>query len=148
MAKYLDTGKKVLTDVLFRASESVLLTGDVSDYLDAVKRYIMRAYQFVLTFYPFPFALKDPPGIIDTKDEQTITTACTNQNAVVVTSGSLSGSVVGYKFYALGDDTRYRVITHAGNNVTLDATWKSATGSYTGYFYKDEYDLASDCLKP
>lgn len=143
-------GKDILLDVLFRASESVALTGDTSDYLTAVKSYIQRAYDYVLCHYPWPFSLKDPPGIINTVAAEEINVNVTEGSASITLQALASGSLVGYKMYVEGDDTRYRVIIHTGGtfNATLDATWKSDTGSGLGVFYKDEYSIAADCLKP
>jgi hypothetical protein len=147
---YFTYGKDILDDVLFRASESTLSTGDISDYRTACKMYIMRAYHYILTYYPFPFALKSPPGIINTVDDQEIQVNVTEGSTGVVLQALANGSLLNFRMYIEGDDIRYRVVAHSGGtlNVTLDATWKGDTGSGEGIFYKDEYTLATDCLKP
>jgi hypothetical protein len=141
-------GQDILQDALFRAGERTDLTGTVSDYLTAAKRYVMRAYYDTLTEYPWPKSLSSPPGIINTLDKVTGTATFVKGSANVTLGATVATSLTGRKFYIDNEGVLYRVSAHTGGTdaVTLDATYKedSGTGAFT--VYQDEYDLASDFL--
>ena len=98
MANYF-YGQDILTDVLFRGGERQDLTGSVSDYLAATKRYIMRAYYDILGDYPWPTALADPPGVISTIAKVTGTATCTEGSASVTLSATVADSLTGRKLH-------------------------------------------------
>lgn len=144
-------GQDILIDVLERASEYTELTGaNVSDYLTSIKRFINQAYIDFLGLYPWPFALKDPPGVIATDAVVSGTATFTKGSAIVTATATISPSMTDRKIYAESDGVPYRISSHTDGStiITLDSPFTSTTTSATFYIYQDEYTLASDCLKP
>jgi hypothetical protein len=144
-------GSYIIQDALFRAGELTALSGTTSDYLEASKRYCLRAYYEFLKLYPYPFALKDPPGVISTYATVTGTAICTKGSASVTLGVAVTPSMAGRKFQIDSQGIMYRITAHTTGTtaVTLDATYKEDTvsgGAYT--IFEDEYTLASDCMKP
>jgi len=121
-----------------------------TDITDKMKRYVNAAYFDLLKRAAWPFALAHPPGIIDTladvSDEITITQG---SKTATITTDSGTTDFSGRKIQQDAQQIPYRIITHSGTTLTLDATWKedSASGDACTIF-QDEYDLATDCLKP
>jgi hypothetical protein len=149
---YYEYGQDILQDVLFRNSEPTDLTGSgVSDYLDAAKRYVQRAYNDILDYAPWPWILKDPPGVLSVEAKKTNTATATQGSTSVTLGTVISSSVAGWWLEIDTEGVPYRIIAHTGGtaDITLDATYKEdsvSAGACT--IYKDEYDLASDCRRP
>lgn len=146
MGNKYEFGLDILTDVLFRGGEN-----SGSDYEDACKRYIWRAYIDMLRVKPWTSALKDPPGVINTLDEETGTATITSGSASVTLAASIAVSMTGRKFKIDDESVVYRISAHTTGTtaITLDATYKEdsvTAGAFT--IFEDEYDLASDCLIP
>ena len=141
-------GKDILKDVLFRGGEKDDLIAGSTDYLEAAKKYIMRSYYDMISEYPFPSSLSNPPGIINTVGKVTGTATCTKGSAGVTFGAVISPSMTGMKFYVDGSGIRYRIASHTSgaNTAILDATYKedTTTGAFTAY--QDEYALAADCI--
>jgi len=148
---YFQYGQDILQDVLHRAGEPITLSGaGASDYINQAKKYVQRAYYDILAYAPWPWALKDPPGILDVLKKKTNTATCTNGSTSVTLGTSISASVAGWWFEVDGEVVPYRIASHTGGTtaVTLDATYKEASVTLGACsIYKDEYDLASGCLK-
>ena len=142
------TGADIYADVLARAG----IDGDS----DKVKRYINRAYYDLLQIEPWPWALKYPPGIINVLSSIEDTLTATEGSATVTltttdsSSTNLASSNDNYKLWLDTNQIPYRIISHSGKTVTLDATWKedSVTSASACTIFKDEYNLASDCTRP
>lgn len=152
MATSYTYGKDILEDVLERAGELTTQIGTTSDYLDSAQRYVNRAYYSLLSIgFPWPFAKKHPPGIINTAAEETGTASITNGNTSLTLDASIASSMEGWKIYFDDDGVIYRVTSHTAGStaVTIDATLKETTKSSANYtMFQDEFDLASDCLLP
>jgi hypothetical protein len=117
---------------------------------DKMKRFVNRAYFDILKEAAWTWALKHPPGIIDTvaSVEDTITITEGSTTATITTDSG----VTDFSDRKVWQDTKqmpYRIITHSGTTLTLDATWKEADASGDACtIFVDEYDLESDCLRP
>ena len=78
-------GKDILKDVLFRGGEKDDLIAGSTDYLETAKKYIMRSYYDMISEYPFPSSLSNPPGVINTVGKvtgtATSTTICAGSRA-------------------------------------------------------------------
>jgi hypothetical protein len=143
-------GQNILQDALFRAGESVALSGSTSPYLDAAKRYLWRAYTDFLKVYPWTYAIKYPPGVLDTVAEVTGTATCTKGSTTVTLGATVAASLAGRKFYIDTEKVPYRIASHTGGTdaVTLDATYKEDSvsgGAYT--VFQDELALGTDVLR-
>lgn len=146
---YLATANLIVQDVLNRAGELTALTGTTSDYLAQTKQFVQRSYYDVLLYAPWPWALKDPPGVISMVAKSTGTATFTLGSANITASAIITGSKVGYWMWLDNEQIPYRIITHTTGTaaIVLDAVYTSATitGAYS--IFKDEYSLASDCLR-
>jgi len=144
MAENYTFGKDIAEDAFQRAGihESVVT--------DKMKRFVNRAYFDLLQQAPWTFALKHPPGIINTlADESDSLTATEGSATATITTDSAATDFSGRKIWLDANQIPYRIITHSGTTLTLDATWKEdsvSAGDCT--IFQDEYDLASDCLRP
>lgn len=148
---YYEYGQDILQDVLFRCGEPTDLTGGtVSDYLSAAKAYVQRSYQDIIGLHPWPWALKDPPGILNVEAKKT-NTATISQGGTSLTLGtSISDSVAGWWVKIDSENVPYRITAHTAGTtaITIDATYKETSASASACtIFKDEYDLASDCRK-
>lgn len=149
MANY-DFGKDILESVLSRADE--LGIGSSDRETDA-KRYIQASYISVVgEGFPWPWAKKEPPGVLTTSAEITTgTVAVTNNSATITFSSAPSASVAGRKFFVDADGVIYRISAHTGGSATatLDSAYLGTTNAAAAYHvFQDEYDLASDFLRP
>jgi hypothetical protein len=117
---------------------------------DKMKRFVNRAYFDILKQAPWTFALKHPPGIINTLAEVEDTITVTEGSAsATITTNSASTDLSGRKVWQNTQQIPYRIITHSGTTLTLDATWKEDSASTADCtIFQDEYDLAADCLRP
>lgn len=151
MPRYLETGQLILQDALFRAGELTTLTGVISDYLDEAKKFVQRTYFDVLEYAPWPWALKDPPGILTVYAKKTNTATVTRDSTAVTLGAAIASSVAGWWFQVDSQLVPYRITAHTAGatTLTLDAPYNEAAGTLiTCTIFKDEYSLASDCLKP
>jgi len=150
-----DTGQDIVIDVLGRAGE---LRGNTrtfanaanSDYFEAAKEYVLRIYRDFLADAPWPFALKDPPGLLALKGEVSGQGSATNGSTTVTLDATIATSMAGRKFKMDVEGVIYRISAHtAGTTIlTLDTAYLEETyaGNYT--IFQDEYELASDCIQP
>lgn len=148
---YFEYGQDLLQDVLFRGGELTALTGQTSDYLTRCKQYIQRAYEDILSFAPWPWTMKSPPGILNVFAKETNTVTITQGNTSATLGTSIASSVSGWWIQVDAKLIPYRIITHTAGTtaLTIDATYKESSASASACtLWKDEYDLASDCLKP
>lgn len=148
MANY-DTGQDILENVLSRADE---LEIGAAEREEEAKTYIQAAYISVLTEgYPWPFARKSPPGVLVTNKKRDATITFTQGLATAtITSIDTTDSMAGRWVWADGEEVVYRIIGHVtpSTTITLDSVYLGTSGSHTCHIFKDEYDLASDFLKP
>lgn len=148
---YYETGQDILIDVLQRGGERTALTGgNTSDYLIPCKRYVQRAYEDILAFAPWPWALKNPPGILNISAKKTNTATITSGSTSVTLGTSISTSVSGWWLLIDAEQVPYRITAHTAGttSVTIDATYKEDSVSAGACsIFKDEYSLADDCLK-
>lgn len=147
---HFDTGLDVLTNVLSRSEE---LGIGLSDRENEAKSYVQASYISVLTEgYPWKFALKNPPGILTTVAEITDgSVTVTNGSPTITFTIAPSVSVAGRKFFIQNDPVVYRISAHtaAALTATLDGNYIGSNASGASYkIYQDEYDLASDFLRP
>jgi hypothetical protein len=144
MAENYTYGKDIAEDAFQRAGiHEATVT-------DKMKRFVNRAYFDILKESAWTFALKHPPGIIDTLDDvvDSLTATKGSKTATITTDAAVT-DLSGRKIWLDANQITYRIITHVGFTLTLDATWKEdsvATGVCT--IFQDEYDLAADCLRP
>jgi len=140
------TGQGILTDLGYRNPN--FNSGDPT----RDRGYIQKAYYDFLLMHPWLFALKDPPGIINTLAEVTGTaTTVTKGSATVTLSAVIAATMAGRKFYIDAEQIPYRILTHVAGTATLvlDATYKEvdvSSGAFT--IFENEYTLATDCLTP
>lgn len=117
---------------------------------DKMKRFVNRAYFDLLKMAEWPWALAHPPGIINTlaKVADTITATKGSATATITTNSAVT-SLGGRKIWADTNQIVYRILTHVGTTLTLDATWKetSMTAGACSIF-QDEYDLSAECVRP
>jgi len=148
---YLQYGCDILKDVLFRAGELSAVSGtSVSDYLGQTKVFVQRAYNEVLEYAPWPWALKDPPGVLSLTEKATGSAVFTHASTAVTLCASDDTSRTGYWIWLDDEEIPYRIASHAAGytSVTIDAEYTSATASAGAYsIFKDEYEVASDCLR-
>lgn len=144
MAENYTYGKDIAEDAFQRAGiQDATVT-------DKMKRFVNRAYFDILMEAPWTFALKHPPGIINTlasvEDEITVTKGSAT---ATITTDSGTTDFSGRKIWQKTQQIPYRILTHSGTTLTLDATWKELSASSADCeIFQDEYDLASDCLRP
>ncbi len=145
MANY-TFGKDIVEDVLFRASEHET----DSDYLTQAQQYVNRAYYSFLCYADWPFAKKYPPGIINFPGEETGTASVTNGNTAITLATTIVADMVNRKIYFDNDQIIYRITAHGGGTaITIDAAFTEDTKTSANYtIFKDEFDLASDCMVP
>ncbi len=121
-----------------------------STVTDKMKRFVNRAYFDLMKMAEWPWALKHPPGIINTLAKVSDTITATEGSATAtITTASTTTNFTGRKLWSDTYQIPYRIILHSGTTLTLDATWKedSISGGDCSIF-QDEYDLASDCIRP
>jgi len=140
-----DTGKEILYYVLLKLKDYERIRQEEA------KLIIQGIYWELLMEFPWLFALKDPPGIINTVAEVTGTATITKGSATVTLGAAIATTMAGRKFYIDNEFVPYRILTHTAGTVTLtlDATYKEdsvTAGAFT--IFQDEYSLASDCAKP
>jgi hypothetical protein len=144
-----DTGEDILRNVLSRADE---LEIGVADREEEAKTYIQAAYISVLSEgFAWPFARKTPPGTLTTNAIREVTATLTaGSSAYTFTDAPAGINLAGRKVWFDGDDVVYRISTHdTGTQAGIfDGIFLSASGSYTGHVFQDEYNLASDFLRP
>lgn len=148
MANY-DTGQDILRNVLSRADE---LEIGVAEREEEAETYIQAAYISVLTEgYPWPFARKTPPGTLTTNIIRNLTITVTQSSASFTMTGAPVGvDLAGRKIWLDGDDVVYRITAYTVGTFTgtFDGIFLGTSGSYTASVFQDEYDLASDFLRP
>lgn len=148
MANY-DTGLDILTNVLSRADE---LEVGVAEREEEAKTYIQAAYISVLSEgYAWPFARKSPPGTLTTNIMRDVTAIVTQSSLSFSLSGAPVGiDLAGRKIWLDGDDVVYRISTYdvGTTSGTFDGVFLNTTGSYAAHVFQDEYNLASDFLRP
>ena len=148
MANY-DTGLDILTNVLSRADE---LEIGVAEREEEAKTYIQAAYISVLgEGYPWPFARKSPPGTLTTNVIRTVTATLTQSSASFTFITAPAGiDLAGRKVWFDGDDVIYRISTYNTGTFTgtFDGIFLNVDGTYTGHVFQDEYNLATDFLRP
>jgi hypothetical protein len=135
-----DSGKLILADVLTRADEQV-----GSDYDAIAKALIQDAYWKAITWAPWPWAKKYPPGVFQTVAMQdTLSGSVTKGSTAVVLSAVQANSVLNFKLYVNNEAVPYRIAAHtAGSaNITLDAPYTEDTnGNCPITIFQDEYDI-------
>lgn len=143
---YLTFGKDILEAILFRAGEE---TDSNSDYFAQSKKYVIRAIADVHKAAPFPFALKDPPGIISLVAKVTGTV-----NSIAGTTWTLAATIAtsqaGKKIILDSEQIPYRITAHTAGTavVTVDATYAETVTAGAFTIFQDEYALATDSLRP
>lgn len=145
-----DTGQDILTNVLSRAEE--LVAGSAERETEA-KAYLQAAYIAVVgNGFPWPWAKKEPPGILSTVAEITTGSVAVTLNSTAITfSSAPSVSVANRKFFVDADGVIYRISAHTAvaAAATLDRNFLGATATAAAYHvFQDEYNLASDFLRP
>jgi hypothetical protein len=121
-----------------------------STVTDKMKRFVNRAYFDLLKMAEWPWALAHPPGIINTLAKVADTLTATEGSATAtITTDSTVTSMAGRKIWSDVNQIPYRILTHTGTTITLDATWKEdSVSSVDCSIFQDEYDLAAACLRP
>lgn len=150
-ARMLEFGQEILQDVLFRAGERTDLSGtNTSDYLDVAKVFVQRAYYDVLSYAPWPWALKDPPGVLSLVPKVTGTATCT-QTSTSVTLGAVIATTMAGRWFEIDEkQIPYRISAHTAGSatLTLDAAYAETSVTSGAYsIYKDEYELNTYCLR-
>lgn len=147
MANY-DTGRDILINVLSRADELEIGTAEREE---EAKTYIQAAYISVLSEgYPWPFARKDPPGVLTTNRERTGSATFTVSSTAGTFSVAPDVSLAGRKIFAETDEVVYRISSHLANTTAfvLDSVFLGTSGLYNVHVFQDEYSLATDFLRP
>lgn len=149
MANY-DTGEDILRNVLSRADE---LEIGVAEREEEAKTYIQAAYISVLTEgFAWPFARKSPPGVLVTNILRDVTVSVTiSNNAFVLTSGAPAGvDLAGRKLWIDGDEVVYRISTYDVGTFsgTFDSIYLNTSRVASAHIFQDEYNLATDFLRP
>lgn len=137
-------GKDIAEDAFQRAGiEDTIVT-------DKMKRFVNRAYFDLLKMAEWPWALEHPPGIINTIEKVDCLLTATRWSATAtINVDSATIDLSGRKIMAKLNQIPYRILTHSGTDVVLDATWKEIGDSpFDCSVFQDEYDLADSCLKP
>jgi len=143
-----DTGLDILRNVLSRADE---LEIGVAEREEEAKAYIQAAYISVLSEgYPWPFARKDPPGVITTNRERTNTATFTNGLNTFTFGTAPDASLATRKIFAETDEVVYRIQSHLISTTAgvLDSVYLGVSGTYNVHIFQDEYSLATDFLRP
>lgn len=147
---YFEYGRDILQDVLFRAGEKTDLVGILSDYFDRTKVYIQRVYKDILGYAPWPWAIKNPPGVLNIEKARKNTLTVDNGSTSATLGSSVPVSLAGYFVFLDDGQVPYRILAHNSGTaeITLDAPFKelSVSGAPCTIF-KDEYQLPEDCLK-
>ena len=139
-------GKDVLLWVLDAGQQTAVTT---DDYATSVKGAVLQAYWDCLAARKWPFALASTPAVLSTVAKQAVTVSSISGTALTL-SAALTPSMAGYKFYLDGQQAIYRVTAHtaATTAVTLDASYVETPTSGAGTFFKDEYALTANCIRP
>lgn len=144
-----DTGQDILRNVLSRADE---LEIGVAEREEEAKTYIQAAYISVLTEgYPWPFARKSPPGTLVTNIIRDLTvTVILSSNVITFTGAPVGIDLSGRKIWLDGDEVIYRISTYNTGTFTgtLDSIYLNTSRTATAHVFQDEYNLASDFLRP
>ncbi len=143
-------GLEILNNFLWRARQLELMKENQQEFYDAAMQHVNRAYYELLTLHPWPWALKDPPGVLNVVAKVTGTATIAHDATSVTLDATISSSMAGRWFEIDAEEIPYRISAHTAgtSTLTLDATYKEdavSAGTYT--IYKDEYTLASDCLR-
>ncbi len=149
-SRILQYGGQIVQDVLFRCGEVTDLTGTTSDYLAQAKRYVQTSYYDLLAYAPWPWVMKDPPGVLNVAAETTGTCEVTHDSTTVTLAAVDATTRLGWWFKVDGNEAVYRITAHTAGTaaVTLDATFKEDSDDDAAYhIFKDEYAIASDVLK-
>ena len=145
-----DFGKDILINVLSRAEELAI---GLSDRETEAKAYIQASYIAVVgEGFPWPWAKKEPPGILTTVAEYTTgSVLVTNGSKNITFSSAPAASRAKQKFSVDADPVTYRIDTHvaAAAAAVLDRNYLGTTNTAAAFHvFEDEYDLASDFLRP
>lgn len=150
MAEY-QTGQAILTDILSRSGELGIGSADLEA---EAKRYIQASYIAVLAEpFPWPWGKKEPPGVLTTVAEyKTGKVAVTKDSTTITFDTTPTGlSFLNRKFFIENDPVVYRISTHTTGALTaaLDSAYLGTTDAGATFrIFQDEYDLASDFLRP
>jgi hypothetical protein len=142
------TGEELKALILSRAGDDAVSP----DFGSEVEDYINTSYIAVLEDFPWLFARKTPPGVLNTVAEITTgSVTLTTDSASGTFSSAPTASVEGRKIRTDADGIVCRIIAHTAGQTgfTLDSTYQGDGGSGLTYaVFQDEYDLASDFLAP
>ena len=143
MAIDYDSGFAIAQAVQDRAGIS---TDKISE---KTRRYVLRSYYELLMLEPWPFALKETPGVINTVESfEDEITATEGSATATITTASTTTNCTGRKIYHNGNQKIYRITLHSAYTLTLDATWKEdSVSGETCTVYQDEYSIAADCVR-
>jgi hypothetical protein len=142
----LRTGLDILKAVLDSAGQSQ----STSDkYAQQAKMAINIEHRSILFLHEWYFAKKEKPGIITTVASDRVTVNSISGRTVTL-AAALTPSRINRKFYLDATQAYYRIEAHTDNTatLTLDADYVETPTAGQGTIYQDEYNLASDCLKP
>lgn len=123
--------------------------GSNDDFATTVKAALRKEYWGVLQKHRWWWAMPQRPGTLAIEAKQAVT-ASSISGVTVTLSSPIATSQVTKKFTLDNSLVPYRIIAHtAGTNaLTLDATYSEEQTSGRGMIFQDEYQGATDCLKP
>jgi hypothetical protein len=143
-------GLDIINNFLWRVRQLQLLKEGQTEFYDVARDHVNRAYYEILTDKPWPWALKDPPGVLNVVAKVTGTATIAHDSTSITLGATISSSMAGRWFEIDSEEVPYRISAHTAGtaSLTLDATYKEVAVSYGAFtIYKDEYTLASDCLR-
>jgi len=140
-----DSFDDIVLDVLERGDEE---TDGTSDWDDAVRRAVVRAFHFIHNTHPFWWTEVTPPGVFLTKapiTSLTLTVASAGEAVAGTLSATYADSLEGWKILPTGEDYSMRITAHTAGTaaVTLDAAPEALAAGTVITIVKDEYDLVS-----
>lgn len=137
-------------DILFAVLDSAGQSQSPSDkYAAQAKLAINTEHRSILGLHAWYFAKKPKPGIITTEAKDAVVVQSISVRTVTL-AATLTPSRVNRKFYLDSTQAYYRIEAHTSgtNSLTLDADYVETPTSGAGTIYQDEYNLATDCLRP
>jgi hypothetical protein len=140
-----DTFEDIVLDVLERGDEE---TDGTSDWDDAVRRAVVRAFHFIHNTHPFWWTEVTPPGVFLTKapiTSLTLTVAAAGEAVAGTLSATYADSLADWKIIPTGEEYSMRITAHTAGTaaVTLDAAPEALAAGTEITIVKDEYDLVS-----
>lgn len=147
----IQNAKVIKNSVLFRCGE---LTDGTSAYDSKALEYINQIYRSILSGgnefnldlgKPWVWAKARTPGTLVLQTEYSGTAAVVNGSTSVTLSAAPAVSLKGQYFRVLDGGDFYKVLSHSGTSVTLDAAYTSSTNAAASFkVYFLEYDLPQE----